>query len=123
MKVEISVAEVIQVFKELQEQPEKILEMVKADMPQAVGGYLSEIMRLELTRFLGRQPYERVDEESNHRNGSYERSFTLNGILDFQTFGNSFFAVSIAPFVHLNCWALRAFISEGNSAGVVMSLK
>jgi putative transposase len=60
VKVEISVAEVVQVFKELQEQPEKILEMVKADMPQAVGGYLSEIMRLELTKFLGRQPYERV---------------------------------------------------------------
>jgi putative transposase len=46
VKVEISVAEVVQVFKEIQEQPEKILEMVKADMPHAVGGYLSEIMRL-----------------------------------------------------------------------------
>jgi putative transposase len=54
--------------------------MVKADMPQAVGGYLSEIMRLELTKFLGRQPYERADEETNHRNGSYPRRFTLKGI-------------------------------------------
>ena len=80
MKVEISVSEVVQVFKGIQEQPEKILEMVRADMPQAVGGYLSEIMRLELTRFLGRQPYERVEEESNHRNGSYPRRFTLKGI-------------------------------------------
>jgi len=80
VKVEISVAEVVQVFKELQEQPEKILEMVKADMPQAVGGYLSEIMRLELTKFMGRQPYERVEEDSNHRNGSYPRRFTLKGI-------------------------------------------
>ena len=41
MKVEISVSEVVQVFKGIQEQPEKILEMVRADMPQAVGGYLS----------------------------------------------------------------------------------
>ena len=80
MKVEISVSEVVEVFKELREQPEKILEMVRADMPQAVGGYLSEIMRLELTRFLGRQPYERVEEESNHRNGSYPRRFALKGI-------------------------------------------
>ena len=80
MKVEISVAEVVQVFKEIQEQPEKILEMVRADMPQVVGGYLSEIMRLELTRFLGRQPYERAEDESNHRNGSYPRCFTLKGI-------------------------------------------
>jgi putative transposase len=80
VKVEISVSEMVQVFKEIQEQPEKVLEMIKADMPQAVGGYLSEIMRLELTRFLGRQPYERVGVESNHRNGSYPRCFTLKGI-------------------------------------------
>jgi putative transposase len=80
MKVDISVAEVVEVFKEIQEQPEKILEMVRADMPQVVGGYLSDIMRLELTRFLGRQPYERVEDGSNHRNGSYQRRFALKGI-------------------------------------------
>jgi len=80
MKLEISVSEVVQVFKEIQEQPEKILEVIRVDMPQAVGGYLSEIMRLELTRFLGRQPYERAEEESNHRNGSYPRNFALKGI-------------------------------------------
>ena len=80
MKVEISIKETMQLFKEIQERPEKILEMVKADIPQAVGGYLSEMMRLELTKFLGRQPYERAEEESNHRNGSYPRRFTLKGI-------------------------------------------
>ena len=80
MKLEINVSEVVQFYKEIQQQPEKILEMVKADMPQAVGGYLSEIMRLELTKFLGRQPYERADEEANHRNGSYPRRFALKGI-------------------------------------------
>ncbi len=81
MKVEISVTEVVQVFKELQEQPEKILEMVNTNMPKAVGDYLSEIMQLELTRFLGRKPYERVEaEEMNHRNGSYPRSITLKKI-------------------------------------------
>ena len=80
MKLEISVAEAVQVIKEIQDQPGKILEMVKTDMPKAVGGYLSEVMQIELTRFLGRQPYERVEEESNHRNGSYPRNFTLKGI-------------------------------------------
>ena len=79
MKVEISVPEVMQVFKELKEQPGKILEMVRVDVPKAVGEYLSEMMKLELTRFLGRHPYQRV-EKSNHRNGSYPRSFTLKGI-------------------------------------------
>ena len=80
MKVEISVAEMVQVFKEIQEQPGKILEMVRADMPKVVGEYLSDIMQVELTRFLGRKPYERMEEEANHRNGSYPRNFALKGI-------------------------------------------
>jgi putative transposase len=80
VKLEISVSEAVQVFKAIQDQPGKILGMIKTDIPKAVGGYLSEIMRLELTRFLGRQPYERVEDESNHRNGSYPRDFTLKGI-------------------------------------------
>jgi len=54
--------------------------MVRADMPKVVGGYLSEIMQVELTRFLGRKPYERMEEEANHRNGSYPRNFALKGI-------------------------------------------
>ena len=80
MKVEISVSEIVEVFKEIQEQPGKILEMVRADMPKVVGEYLSDIMQVELTRFLGRKPYERMEEEANHRNGSYPRNFALKGI-------------------------------------------
>lgn len=80
MKVEISVPEVIQVFKELEAEPGKILEIVRTEMPEAVGDYLSRVMQLELTRFLGRQPYERVEVEPNHRNGSYPRRFALKGI-------------------------------------------
>jgi len=81
VKLEISVAEVVHVIKEVQQQPGKVLEMIKADMPKAVGGYLSEVMQLELTRFLGRKPYERIEaKESNHRNGAYPRNFTLKGI-------------------------------------------
>jgi putative transposase len=49
-------------------------------MPKAVGDYLSEMMKLELTRFLGRQPYQRREVESDHRNGSYPRRFALKGI-------------------------------------------
>jgi putative transposase len=76
----MSVPEVVAVFKELQEQPGKILEMVRVEMPKAMGEYLSEMMKVELTRFLGRQPYQRMAGESNHRNGSYPRSFALKGI-------------------------------------------
>jgi len=38
-------------------------------------------MDMELTHFLGRRRYERTGEEDpNHRNGSYDRGFTLKGI-------------------------------------------
>jgi len=81
MKLEVSVTEAVQLIKEIQQQPGKILEMVKTDVPKVIGDYLSEVMQVELTRFLGRQPYERIDAaETNHRNGSYCRSFTLKKI-------------------------------------------
>ena len=46
----------------MQEHPGKVLEMVRADMAKVVGGYLSDIMQVELARFLGRKPYERMEE-------------------------------------------------------------
>jgi putative transposase len=80
MKLEISVPEVVEVFKEIQEQPEKVFEMIRVDMRETVGQYLTQLMRAELTDFLGRQPYERNQEHCNHRNGTYERNFALKGI-------------------------------------------
>ena len=83
MKVGISVSEIVEVFKEIQEQPGKILEMVRTTMPKVVGRYLSDLIPVELTCFLGRKPYERV-EEVNHRNGSYPCNFTLKVIGDLR---------------------------------------
>jgi putative transposase len=80
MKVEISVPEVVSVFKEIQEKPEKLFEMIRVDVRQSVGEYLSELMTTELTHFLGREAYERMEGEVNHRNGSYPREFTLKGV-------------------------------------------
>lgn len=80
MKVEISVPEVVNIFKEIQEQPEKLFEMIRVDVRHSVGEYLSKLMDMELSSFLGRAPYERIEGESNHRNGSYPRRFTLKGI-------------------------------------------
>jgi putative transposase len=80
MKVEISVPEVVSIFKEIQEQPEKLFEMVRFDIRETVGEYLTAMMNAELTHFLGRAPYERGGQEVNHRNGSYGRDFTLKGI-------------------------------------------
>jgi putative transposase len=80
MKVEISVPEVVNIFKEIQEQPERIFEMIRVEIRENVGEYLSELMKAELTRFLGRESYERVESDVDHRNGSYGRHFTLKGI-------------------------------------------
>ena len=77
MKLELSLAEVKDIFNSIQRTPGKIFDMLRVDIKESVGNYLSELMRVELTHFLGRKPYERCDDDVNHRNGTYERNFTL----------------------------------------------
>ena len=84
MKVEISVPEVVSVFKEIQEQPERIFEMIRVEIRENVGEYLSKLMDMELTHFLGRERYEHCQGDIDHRNGSYGRNFTLKGIGEVQ---------------------------------------
>lgn len=80
MKMEISVAEAMELINEIRQQPESLFEMIRGSVKENVGTYLSELMETELTGFLGRGRYERVEGESNHRNGSYGRKYTLKGI-------------------------------------------
>ena len=80
MKMEITVPEVVDLIKQIREQPESLFEMIRANVKETVGQYLSELMDVELTQFLGRERYERVAGKTNHRNGSYPRDFTLKGI-------------------------------------------
>lgn len=80
MKLEINVPEVVDIFKGIQEQPEQLYEMIRADIRETIGQYLSGLMEAELTHFLGRKRYERLQGDVNHRNGSYGRNFTLKGI-------------------------------------------
>jgi NAD(P)-dependent dehydrogenase (short-subunit alcohol dehydrogenase family) len=58
-------------------------------------------MEMELTHFLGRKPYERKEEEDpNHRNGSYDRSFTLKGVGPVEgTFGKVDVLANVAGIV------------------------
>ena len=44
MKLEISVPEVVDIFKEIKEQPEQIFEMIRSDIRDTIGTYLSELM-------------------------------------------------------------------------------
>ena len=67
MKIEVSVPEIIDLFKELQTQPEQLFNLIRHDIRESVGNYLSEMMEVELTQFLGRERYERTQKPSNHR--------------------------------------------------------
>jgi putative transposase len=80
MKIEASVTEVVELFKEIQKTPEKLFEMMRLDIREIAGEYLTSLMDAELTIHLGRDRYERCRIEVNHRNGSYPREFTLKGI-------------------------------------------
>ena len=80
MQIEISVPEIIEVFKEIQAAPEKLFEMIRFNVQEEVGNYLNQLMNLELTQFLKRRKYQRVKGTSNYRNGGYHREFTLKGI-------------------------------------------
>ena len=62
MKVGINVPEVVSIFKEVEEQPQKVFEMTRVDIRQSVGEYLSELMDMEPTCFLGRERYESLSQ-------------------------------------------------------------
>lgn len=80
MKIKISVPEVVNLIKELQSNPARIFEMIGMNVQKDVGDYLTNLMKAELTHFLGRGEYERGNENANHRNGSYPRGFCIKGI-------------------------------------------
>ena len=71
MKMEITVTEALELISEIRKQPNDLFEMIRADVKESVGQYMSELMDTELTEFLGRKRYERIDGMANHRNGSY----------------------------------------------------
>ena len=80
MKMEITVAEALELINEIRKQPGSLFEMIRADVKKSVSRYMSELMDVELTDFLGRERYERIEGKCNHRNGSYPRKYTLKSI-------------------------------------------
>lgn len=80
MKMEITVTEAFELINEIRNRPGSLFEMIRADVKQSVGQYMSELMDVELTDFLGRERYQRIAGKCNHRNGAYPRKYTLKGI-------------------------------------------
>lgn len=81
IKAESSVPETQAMFQEIIDHPGKIFEMMRLDFKGIAEKALSDLLRAELTHFLGRQKYQRGDEETaNYRNGYYERRYTAKDI-------------------------------------------
>ncbi len=81
MKLSINVPEVRNFIKDLTEIPEKFFDMIRYNVQESVGKYLSALMDAELTFYLGRDRYERKSEGAvNYRNGYYHRNYTMKGV-------------------------------------------
>ena len=101
MKLEVTVSEIAEIFKEIQERPGQLFEMIRLDIREVVGNYLTAMMNAELTHYLGREPYVRVSGAANHRNGSYGRGFALKGVgevhVDIPRDRNGEFKTAVIP--------------------------
>ncbi len=101
MKLEVTVSEIADIFKEIQERPGQLFEMIRLDIREVVGKYLTAMMNTDLTHYLGREPHVRVAKAVNHRNGSYGRGFTLKGVgevhVDIPKDRNGGFKTSVIP--------------------------
>ena len=70
MKMEITITEALELINEIRKQPNDLFEMIRADVKQSVGLYMTELLDAELTDYLGRKRYERTAGKSNHRSES-----------------------------------------------------
>lgn len=109
MKNIVSLPDAKSIFKELMEEPEKMFDLLRIDMRRTCEQAVSELLKAELTNFLGREKYQRIPggtpqafstsvetscslgqslcpactsspEKKNYRNGYYSRSYTTKGI-------------------------------------------
>jgi len=80
MQITLNVAEFKELCKSIQRRPGKLYKMMRREIREAMGEYLSELIRMELSDYLGRLPYERGGGRVNYRNGYYHRRFTLKRV-------------------------------------------
>jgi putative transposase len=76
--IEAKVPQVQNLFKQILQEPERMFELLAIDLKAQCERVIQELLKTELTQFLKREPYERVQEggaEKNYRNGSYVRRY------------------------------------------------
>ena len=72
-----------ELFRAVLEKPEKMFEMLKIDIKEQAEITVRELIKLELTGFLGREKYERISKEKKggYRNGyAPDRNYTVKGL-------------------------------------------
>lgn len=81
VKAQSNVPEVREFFKSVMAEPERLFEMMEFDMREIAERTLSEMLQYELTLHLGREKHVRATgDQTNRRNGSYSRNFTVKNI-------------------------------------------
>ncbi|GAB6161791.1 hypothetical protein JCM12298_09500 [Desulfothermus naphthae] len=70
LECKVSLPEIKDFIKDLVLVPENIFKLIKRDITDPIGKFLTKMMEAELT-FLGRQKYEKIKgkREKNYRNG------------------------------------------------------
>jgi len=83
MEIKTSVPEIVNLFKEIQKEPSKVFELIRTNVKEMVGNYVSKLLDIELKDHLKRERYERtLGTDPNYRNGSYNRKFCIKSVGD-----------------------------------------
>lgn len=78
-----NLSEVSELFKVVMEKPEKMFEILNIDLKERAEVAISELIKLELTGFLEREKYERIQtaKKGGYRNGyAPARKYTVKGL-------------------------------------------
>ncbi len=84
MELKVSVSEAVALIKEIGNVPARLFEYIGMSIQKEVGAFLSNLMGKELTDHIGREKYERKENTTDYRNGSYTRTFCIKGIGDVE---------------------------------------
>jgi len=80
IELSVNVPEVKEFINDLAKAPSKIFDILRLNVRETVGKYLTALMQAELTVYLGRERYKRQEDRKGYRNGGHKRDFTLKGI-------------------------------------------
>jgi putative transposase len=81
IKIENSLVETRKIYKKILSDPGKLFEMMRVDIKELAERALCELLKQELTLYLGRDKYKRsLEKEPNYRNGSTNKKYTIKNV-------------------------------------------